>query len=462
VRVTLLGHASLLIETSDLVILTDPTFGDSAVDGIAQFCPRRRYDPSKLPDIDILYISHIHTDHFDVETLALLPERVNTVLAPNDHNILDAVRALGFENVMPIRDNQQIELGATTLRITQSRFDVPEHGLLVTDESGRVWNQVDTLSDPAWLPNLLSDGIPIDVHFANFAPLSWYHVLVNGPSSFPYEVYAEQFDVVRYAKAKLVIPASAGLSFRGEWSYMNRYWFPIRHADFEQDIRRVMAAETAFLHPGDVVELERGKPPRVHKQAAPHLVETTDPSTDEIAFDPTAQIASLVETNPDNIEVAELHAAVTEVLDAVRAALASGAKRHWIDRLQPWEVRMAITVHFPTHTAHWSIDFREPQPALVSGRIEHANYVFEATASGLHGVQRALHWDRFFYFGYRAFHTVYRVRPEGIFYPNMPAQGRIGVGAIPLPHELFFSLWGPTPKAWITRRVERALARPGS
>jgi UDP-MurNAc hydroxylase len=458
-RVTLLGHASLLIETSDLTILTDPTFGESALDGIAQFCPRRRFDPSALPEIDILYISHIHSDHFEIETLAQLPERVNTVLTPNDHNIVDALNALGFEKVMPIKDNQKVTFGETTLRITPSRFDVPEHGLLVTDGSGRIWNQVDTLSEVAWLPNLLNDGVPIDVHFANFSPLSWYHVLVNGASSFPHTVYQEQFDVIRYAKAKLVVPGSSGLSFREPWTFMNPYWFPVRHAQFERDIRAVLDSETAFLHPGDVVEITRGEPPRVLKQAAPNLVETVDPSTDDFTFNPTAPIAPLTETNPDDIVIAELQHAVGEVMRKIGTAIDAPAKRHWVDMLRSWDVKMLLTVHFPSETAHWSIDFGAERPALSAGRIEHANYFFETTASGLHAVEHARHWDQFFYFGYRAFHNVYRVRPEGISYPVMPAQGRIGAGSIPLPHELVFSLWGPTPKPWITRRVERELAR---
>ncbi len=87
-RVTLLGHASLLIETSDLTVLTDPTFGDIELDGIAEFCPRRALDVTALPDIDLIYISHLHTDHFDIDSLAHLRNKVETVIAPNDPFVL--------------------------------------------------------------------------------------------------------------------------------------------------------------------------------------------------------------------------------------------------------------------------------------------------------------------------------------------------------------------------------------
>lgn len=453
-RVTLLGHASLLVETSDVTILTDPTFQDA--DDLGHFSPRRRLSPGALPPIDILYISHIHSDHFHVESLATLVDNVDTVVAPTDDNILDALDVLGFASVQPIKDGQAITTGDTKLRFTPSRFKVPEHGLLISDASGRVWNQVDTLADPEWAPNLHKDG-PIDVHFANFMPLSWYHGLVGGVWTFPYAVYQEQFDAVRSAKAKLVVPASSGMTFREPYDYMNRYWFPMAHERFAADVRSVMDAEAEVLCPGDVVEI-KDHIPRVLRQAVPDLVSTIDPSMDEFRFNPTAAIPPLTDHNPRSIANAELEVAVDEVLAKIDTALRTPAKQPLLDRLRPWNAKMLITVHFPDRTAHWSIDLTSPSPAVSPGQDKTTNFFFETTASGLHGVERALCWDEFFYFGYRAFHTVYTVRDEGIFSPASPDQGRIGVGAIPLPHDLVFSLWEPTPKPWIMRRA-RACAQ---
>ncbi|HEU0037042.1 MAG TPA: MBL fold metallo-hydrolase [Kofleriaceae bacterium] len=453
-RVTYLGHASLLVETSNLTILTDPTLGDVALDGIAQFCPRRALDPEALPPIDILYISHIHTDHFEVASLAKLRDSVETVVCANDPFILEGLEALGFESVQPIKDGQALRIDDTRLLVTPSRFKVPEHGLLISDSTGRVWNQVDTLCEPEWLPNLRADG-PIDVHFANFSPLSWYHVLVNGVSSFPYSVYQEQFDVIRAARAKLVVPGSSGLSFRAPYTHMNRYWFPIRHERFAKDISGVLDCKTAVMHPGDAVVIEDGQQ-RVLRQAAGALVRTTDPSTDEIDFNPTAPLPALEDDNPLGIASADIATAVREVLAKIDAAMREPRKQIAIEKMRAWGVRMLITVRFPDRTAHWSIDFTARTPTVREGTIEHPNYFFEANASGLHDVERGLCWDRFFYFGYRAFHTVYAVREEGVFAPTLPDQGRLGAGSIPLPHELVFSLWEPTPRAWILRGVRES------
>lgn len=455
-RVTLLGHASLLVETSNITILTDPTFGDTAIDGIAQFCPRRSLRPEALPPIDVLYISHIHTDHFDVESLHALVDNVHTVVTPQDPLIIEAVQALGFENVRPIDDNQVLSLDETRLRITPSRFRVPEHGLLVEDNDGRIWNQVDTLSMREWQTNLCKDG-PIDVHFANFSPLSWYHVLVGGDTSFPIDVYRDQLDAIRAARAKLVVPASSGLSFREPFTFMNRYWFPQTHERFARDISKVMPCETAVLVPGDCVEIINHTP-RVIRNARPELVTTLDPSTDETAFDPTYGIPTLCDDNPQQAPAKELADAVNRVLAKVSEELRAPAHRLTLDRLRPWGARMEIAVHFPDGVKHWTVSLDAESPVMREGRDRDANYFFATTASGLHGVENGLIWDRFFYFGYRAFHTVYSVRDEGVFAPDMPEQGRLGAGGIPQPHELFLSLWDPSPRGWVMRRVDRVLA----
>jgi UDP-MurNAc hydroxylase len=454
-RATLVGHASLLVETSDLTILTDPTFGDSAIDGIAQFCPRRTLRPEALPPIDILYISHIHTDHFDIESLHALVENVDTIVTPNDPLILEAVHELGFASVQPVEDNQVIVVGETRLEITPSRFKVPEHGVVIGDKTGRMWNQVDTLSQREWIRNLHERG-SIDVHFANFSPLSWYHVLVGGDSSFPLSVYRDQLDVIRAARAKLVIPASSGLSFREPFAFMNHYWFPLRHEQFAADIRSVMDCETAVTCPGDAVEVLEGTA-SVLRNARPELVTTTESSTDEMEFDPTYGIPPLVDDNPQAVSGRELAAAVERTLAAVDEALRSPAGRFMLDRLRPWRPRMRITVRFPDSTAHWSLDLGAASPRVRGGPGGSDNYFFTTTASGLHGVAHGLIWDRFFYFGYRAFHTVYSMRDEGVFAPATPEQGRLGSAGIPQPHELFFALWDPSPRPWIMRRVERAL-----
>ncbi|WP_339346921.1 MBL fold metallo-hydrolase [uncultured Sphingomonas sp.] len=76
-HVTWIGHATVLIQTQGLNILTDPVFGDRA--GPFGLGPRRVAAPGiafdDLPRIDLVLVSHNHYDHMELATLRRLWER---------------------------------------------------------------------------------------------------------------------------------------------------------------------------------------------------------------------------------------------------------------------------------------------------------------------------------------------------------------------------------------------------
>ena len=76
-RVTWVGHATALIETPGLNILTDPVWSDVA--GRWGIGPTRVAEPGvrfdDLPKIDLVVVSHNHYDHMDLATLKRLWER---------------------------------------------------------------------------------------------------------------------------------------------------------------------------------------------------------------------------------------------------------------------------------------------------------------------------------------------------------------------------------------------------
>ena len=75
--VTWIGHASVLIQTQGLNILTDPVYANRA--GPLGFGPQRVAAPGvrfdDLPRIDLVLVSHNHYDHLDQATLKRLWDR---------------------------------------------------------------------------------------------------------------------------------------------------------------------------------------------------------------------------------------------------------------------------------------------------------------------------------------------------------------------------------------------------
>ncbi len=74
-RISFVGHASLLVQTAGLNILIDPVWSDrvSPIDFVG---PKRVNAPGiafdALPKIDVVLISHNHYDHLDIATLSRL------------------------------------------------------------------------------------------------------------------------------------------------------------------------------------------------------------------------------------------------------------------------------------------------------------------------------------------------------------------------------------------------------
>jgi L-ascorbate metabolism protein UlaG (beta-lactamase superfamily) len=77
-RVTWIGHATVLIQTAGINILTDPIWSERA-SPFSFVGPKRARPPGvkfeDLPKIDLVLISHNHYDHMDLPTLKRLWER---------------------------------------------------------------------------------------------------------------------------------------------------------------------------------------------------------------------------------------------------------------------------------------------------------------------------------------------------------------------------------------------------
>ncbi|XP_053320236.1 N-acyl-phosphatidylethanolamine-hydrolyzing phospholipase D [Spea bombifrons] len=105
-RVTWLGHASVMVEMDDLIFLTDPIFSQRA-SPISFAGPKRFRGPpctiEKLPKIDAVVISHNHYDHLDYNTVLKLNERFGTELrwfVPL--GLLNWMQSCGCENVIEL------------------------------------------------------------------------------------------------------------------------------------------------------------------------------------------------------------------------------------------------------------------------------------------------------------------------------------------------------------------------
>jgi len=75
------GHATVLLQLDDRVVLTDPIFTRSSGQ-ISWRVVEPGLDPADVPPLDAVLLSHLHFDHLSPASLAMLGPRVGHLLAP--------------------------------------------------------------------------------------------------------------------------------------------------------------------------------------------------------------------------------------------------------------------------------------------------------------------------------------------------------------------------------------------
>ena len=369
-RVTLIGHASVLVELGDLVCLMDPVLFDPFEEGVVSSYPQRLVDTRSLPPADILIVSHRHPDHFDIRSLAALPRNCQ-VLCPPDPLIAYALKKLGFNRVSAMHPGQPCSLWDVQLYPTPSQDGPLELGLLFHDGAGTFWNQVDTLLSLETIRDVRARFPGIDLLFARYASQN-FDFFEDRSTEFPYEEHQRNLETVLAVKPKVAVPGSAGFQFHGEHAWLNRFLFPISPERFVADLGSLAPdLGTETMEPGDVAEVAHGEV-QFHRQASPAVhKKTSDPQA--LRFDPTAPVPPLEDPNPSGYAPDYLERTLAAV---VRDELFPFAKNAIHDHLSvPFLYRSARAVYglevvMPWTTALWEIDFRGPEVTLRAGTDE--------------------------------------------------------------------------------------------
>jgi L-ascorbate metabolism protein UlaG (beta-lactamase superfamily) len=157
-RVTMVGHATLLIQVAGLNILTDPVWSPRT-SPFSFIGPKRVVAPGiafdDLPPIDIVVVTHNHYDHLDLATLKRLHEEYNPhIITPlgNDTIIRRAlseakISTMDWGGQMSIRDGITIDCEPChhwSARTSRDRRMALWAAFVISTPAGKIYHIGDT------------------------------------------------------------------------------------------------------------------------------------------------------------------------------------------------------------------------------------------------------------------------------------------------------------------------------
>ena len=428
IKTTLIGHASLLIQSKETTILTDPVWFDFLWEEINVLCPSIDLNTKKIPPVDVLNISHRHQDHFDVRTLAFLKQNKTilkpdvTILVPKDDILVDVLKELEFKNIQVVADFEAIRIKDVTLTPTPSLNEgdyYPEHGLLVHDSEVTVWNQVDTVVSPDVIRHIHKLYGEVDFAHARFCPLLEGNFSHHQALALPSEEYSSFLKVMAALRPKFIVPGSAAFRYRDELGFLNRYSFPVTPEQFLDDLANFCPeiASSLFL-PGDIAHISK-EGVRIEKQVS-DFVRLKEDDSHQILFKPVMEVPA-IQSRTSNSEQHE------KEMETVRDYI----KNKFLDKLlgcemldgwRHWKTMYQLEVFGPNGSSEsWNLDFGLEDPKVLKGESAKINLYEGIATSELYGLMEGTaSWDYVGLCGnYRTFNNIYRIGKDAIeFWPT--------------------------------------------
>jgi UDP-MurNAc hydroxylase len=419
-KINLIGHASIFVETADCKILMDPVLWDPFCEGLNESCPQREVITDKLPQFDFLIISHRHLDHFDLRSLAYLSKDVD-VLIPQDKLIEDSLRQLGYSRIYRLKDFETVRMGSTSMMTTRSEMRVPEYGMIFADESGVFWNAVDTLFSPQTIQYVRKQYPQIDFLLTPWQLGMEIVYQYNQSLSFPVESYSYILHLISLTQPKAIAAGAQGFKYINEAAWHNQIVFPLTRERFEHDLAQALPElqQNIFtLNPGDVLSLKQGK--CHHSAGACEYAKMIVDDRDCLDFSPVQIGNPLRDPNPENYDLNTLRQTLESEISFHLPQFIEEKLDSLFNEHRRWQVIYQLEIIFPDGCQKWQIDFRQEKIQVKPGRNPLANLFTYITASSFYNlVQKKRDWDYLFCSGeYRTFDKIYDVTKLGTVCPD--------------------------------------------
>lgn len=272
-----LGHSGMIISFDNTNILIDPWFDNAFLNSWFPY-PYNKFLKKELfqKNINYIWISHAHEDHFSIDFLSELDKNIPILIAKfKGSNLLDRLKKLKFLNIIEINHNETYNISnKISIKIICDTTYKEDSSLFIN------FNNKYTFLNTNDCNNTLTD-LPKNVDFmtCQFSGAQWYPQCYN----YSHEIMSKKINDVnhglnlcwenkiKYVKPKYYFPSGGPPCFLNDKSInlnfqKNENTIFIPFYKFIQNINEEILEDTEifYLEPGDIIDFNKNIKKHIH------------------------------------------------------------------------------------------------------------------------------------------------------------------------------------------------------
>lgn len=225
-KIELVGHASLKVHSHGKTFLTDPWYIDPInCNTHSHWPPLVKTIEEIAENTDYIYISHIHPDHFDPDSLEYFNKRIPVYIGDYENkNFRDEISNLGFDVIeCPFQSFVKVKGSSFSIAIIESDYGESaafDSSIVIKTPEATVFNNNDCyLKEPKY--QWIKDNCKVDFAFLGYSPASYYPICFEFPElkknlllqQASDKRYNDFLSVAEFFQPKLAIPFAMGIRF---------------------------------------------------------------------------------------------------------------------------------------------------------------------------------------------------------------------------------------------------------
>lgn len=290
--VTRILHAGYQIQSTNAKILFDPIVENPfSINCYAYPSVHFNHAIIESEIWDAIFISHIHDDHFSLNSLKHFNRRIPIYIYSRNQEAFDLIRKLGFTNVIALAHHMPVKINDIVIE-PYPALDIDMDCIFhIQSQNYNILNVVDSWIDYDTLEKLVKIG--------NWNLILWpfqtmREIEVLSPTvseTADTHLPIEWIEQIKKLNPKQIVPSSCQFQFEKD-SWINQFYFPITYLQFSKDLEENgITSHVQRLDPNTALDIPSG---RIRPQALPWL-DTIDKNLIDYIYNPNLKIPSLQE-----------------------------------------------------------------------------------------------------------------------------------------------------------------------